>query len=79
MSQHTNFHAPRTKIKFEIGCSDVQMQCERAREVPKKIHPESYFFKFKTSAKFHNPRTTPSGRKVCGGEKKEENNTNYQI
>ena len=33
--------------------------------------PKTYFFyDSKLRAKFQNPRTTPSGRKVCGGEKK---------
>jgi hypothetical protein len=35
--------------------------------------PKSYFFvDSKLHAQFHNPRTTPFGRKVCGGEKKEK-------
>ena len=35
------------------------------------FYPESYSFcDLKLHAKFHNPRTTLSGRKVCGGEKK---------
>ena len=37
------------------------------------VHPKSYFFcDLKLRAKFHNPRTTPSGRKVCGGEEEEK-------
>ena len=41
--------------------------------------PKSYFFcDLKLRAKFPNPRTTPSGRKVCGGEEeKKKNNTKY--
>ena len=35
-------------------------------------YPKSYLFcDIKLCAKFQNPRTTPSGRKVCGPEKKE--------
>ena len=35
------------------------------------FYPRSYFFcDLKLCAKFHNLRTTPSGKKVCGGEKK---------
>ena len=33
------------------------------------FYPKSYFF--------HNPRTTPSGRKVCGTEEEKKNNTKY--
>ena len=30
------------------------------------LHPKSYFFcELGAHAKFNNPRTTPSGRKVC--------------
>jgi hypothetical protein len=40
--------------------------------------PVSYCFcDLKPRAKFHYPRTTPSGRKVCGTERKEKNNTKY--
>ena len=35
------------------------------------VDPKSYFFcDLKLRAKFQNHRTTPSGRKVCGTEKK---------
>ena len=35
--------------------------------------PKSYFCcDLKLRAKFHNPRTTPSRRKVCGTEKRKE-------
>ena len=30
----------------------------------------------KLRAKFHNPRSTPSGRKVCGTERKKHNTKN---
>ena len=38
-----------------------------------------FFCDLKLHAKFHNPRRTPSGRKVCGGEEKKEkkNYTKY--
>ena len=37
------------------------------------FYPKSSFFCYlKLHAKFHNPRTTPSGRKVCGGEEEEK-------
>ncbi len=46
--------------------------------VPFFFYPKSYFFcDLKLCAKFHNPRTTPSGRKVCGTQerrKKKKNN-----
>jgi hypothetical protein len=35
-----------------------------------------YFFDLKLFAKFQNPRTTPSGRKVYGTEKEKGNNSN---
>jgi hypothetical protein len=41
-------------------------------------HKYYLFCDLKLCAKFHNPRTTPSGRKVCGTErKKKKNNPNY--
>jgi hypothetical protein len=41
------------------------------------FYPKSYFFcDLKLNAKFQNPRTTPSGRKVCGTERKEEKKNN---
>ena len=41
------------------------------------LYPKSYFFcDLKLCAKFHNPRTTPSGRKVCGTEKKKREKNN---
>jgi hypothetical protein len=36
-----------------------------------------FLYELKLCAKFHNPRTTHSGRKVCGGEEKKENITKY--
>jgi hypothetical protein len=39
----------------------------------KKGPPNLLFFYLKLCAKFQNPRTTCSGRKVCGGEKRKEN------
>jgi hypothetical protein len=39
--------------------------------VPIFVYPKSYFFcDLKLHAKFHNNSTTPSGRKVCGTERK---------
>jgi hypothetical protein len=35
------------------------------RGVPKDFFTPIFFCNFKLSAQFHNPRTTPSGRKVC--------------
>jgi hypothetical protein len=36
--------------------------------------PKSFFCEFKPHAKFRNPMITPSGRKVCAGERREKNN-----
>ena len=38
----------------------------------KKIHLKSFFNELKSHVKFHNPRITPSWRKVCDPNKKEE-------
>ena len=35
--------------------------------------PNLIFCDLKIGAKFHKPWTTPSGRKLCGGEKKKDN------
>jgi hypothetical protein len=42
---------------------------------PKNVYPKYYFFlDLKLLAKFQMPRTTPSGRKLCGTEKQERKN-----
>jgi hypothetical protein len=45
-----------------------------ARGVPLfLLYPKSYYFgEFKLCEIFYNPRTTPSGRKVCGMEKNDQ-------
>ena len=44
---------------------------------PNFFYPKSYFFcDLKPRAKFHNPRTIPSWRKVCGGERKKKKKNN---
>jgi hypothetical protein len=37
---------------------------------PNLFYPQFFFCDLKLNTKFHNPRTTPSWRKVCGTEKK---------
>ena len=39
-------------------------------------HKSYFFFELGPHAKFHNTRTTPSGRKVCDPERKEERKKN---
>jgi hypothetical protein len=41
------------------------------------LNPKFIFFCLKLHAKFRSPSTTPSGRKVCGTEKRKRNNNKY--
>jgi hypothetical protein len=50
-----------------------QESFSHAQEEKYFFYPKSYFFcDLKPHAKFWNHTITPSGRKICGGEKKKE-------
>ena len=76
--------APRACVLWLLTCTGIKTIKKTPRGIwgsENLVHHKSYLFcDLKFCAKCHNPRTTPSGRKVCGAkERKTKNNSKNSV